>query len=258
MKKSFPIILLLLVAVSAPARGVFSWSEAKMQTASDLIVVGTITKVQDLDETNSVLWPGSKFRGVEATFAVSKVLKGDAATRTVVLHYYRFETEWGRPANGPCFLNLTPTDTNQFLLYLVRDGASRFAPVSGQVDPLLDAVRVFPPHSALPSEIVGDWRSQDGRAFIELRADGLCFMGAEIGGAGITTYDAKNHLLTISLRDDHSGNANQVTLIYDPDAQTLKPREEGFRLATYTRQSKELPEPFKKAIDFSKVPNSFK
>lgn len=127
-----------------------------MREASDLIVVGTITKVQDLDETNSVLWPGSKFRGVEATFAVSKVLKGDAATRTVVLHYYRFETEWGRPANGPCFLNLTPTDTNQFLLHLVRDGASRFAPVSGQVDPLLDAVRVFPPQFSAPKLRIED------------------------------------------------------------------------------------------------------
>ena len=116
-----------------------------MQEASDLIVVGTLAKVQDLDETNSVLWPRSKFRGVEATFAASKVLKGDPTTRTVVLHYYRFETEWGSPPNGPCFLNLTPTDTNQFILYLVRDGVSRFAPVSGQVDPSVDAVRVFHP-----------------------------------------------------------------------------------------------------------------
>src|SRR5664279_452672 len=101
MKKSIPIILLLLVAVSALARAFVPWTEAKMQEASDLIVVGTIIKVQDLNETNTTLWPGWKFLGVEATFAVSRVLKGDPTTRTVVLHYYRFDRVI--PDNGPSF-----------------------------------------------------------------------------------------------------------------------------------------------------------
>lgn len=132
MKKSIPIVLLLLIGISALARAFLPWTEAKMQEASDLILVGTVTKVQDLDETNTRLWPHWKFRGVEATVVVSKVLKGDPATRTIVLHYYRFDTERGVPLNGPSFLNLTSTDTNRFLLYLVRDGA-RFAPVSGSL-----------------------------------------------------------------------------------------------------------------------------
>jgi hypothetical protein len=148
MKKSIPIVLLLLVAVSALARLFVPWTEAKMQKASRLIVVGTVTKVQDLNETNTTMWPGCKFLGVEATFAVSKVLKGDPTTRTVVLHCYRFDRVIPPNAptfNAPTFLNLTPTDTNQFLLYLAPDGASRFAPVSGQIDPSFDAVRVFHP-----------------------------------------------------------------------------------------------------------------
>ena len=141
-EKSIPIILLLLVAVSASARIIFPWTEAKMRDASDLIVVGTVTKVQDLDETNTTLWPGCKFIGVEATFAVSKVLKGDPTTRTIVLHYYRFDRVI--PGNAPCLVSLTPNDLNQYLLYLVPDGASRFAPVSGQIDPSVDAVTVLP------------------------------------------------------------------------------------------------------------------
>ena len=59
MKKYTPIILILLLIIgaSAAARAILPWTEAKMQEASDLIVVGTLTQVQDLDETNSALWP---------------------------------------------------------------------------------------------------------------------------------------------------------------------------------------------------------
>ncbi|MGO9204342.1 MAG: hypothetical protein ACLQM8_27805 [Limisphaerales bacterium] len=145
MKTSILIVLLLLVGVSAFARRIHTWTEAEMQKAAQSIVVGTVADVKDLDETNTVLWPSCRFVGVEATFGVSKVLKGDLINRTVVLHYYRFDPPHFRPPNGPSFLDLKTGDTNRFLLYLVPDGASRFAPVSGQLDPSLDAVRVFRP-----------------------------------------------------------------------------------------------------------------
>jgi hypothetical protein len=153
MKKSIPVILLLLVGISALARGVLGWTEAELQKASQLIVVGTVTKVQGLDETNSTLWPGgTKLRGLEATFAVSKVLKGDFTNRTVVLHYYRWDTPFktsdpgsasGPDANSPFLIYLTPTSTNQFLLYLVSDGTSRYAPTSGQLDTAYQSVRAI-------------------------------------------------------------------------------------------------------------------
>jgi len=145
MKKSIPIVLLLLVGISALARRIHVWTEAEMQKAAQLVIVGKVADVRDLDETNTMLWPPWKFIGMEATFKVSKVLKGDFTNRTVSLHYYRFDPPSVRPGNSPSFLDLTPTDTNRFLLYLVQDGASRFAPVSGQLDPSLDSVRVFHP-----------------------------------------------------------------------------------------------------------------
>jgi hypothetical protein len=49
------------------------------------------------------------------------------------------------PPNGPSFIDLTTGDKNQFLLHLVPDGASRFAPVSGQLDPAMDSVTIFHP-----------------------------------------------------------------------------------------------------------------
>jgi hypothetical protein len=130
--------------LSAHARGVRLWSDAELMAASDLVVVGRPIKVEDLDEVNTVLWPGNnKLLGIEATFAVSKVLKGDFTNRTVVLHYYRWENRYktsdmesaiGSDVNSPGLIYLTPTNTNQFLLYLVSDGASRYAPASGQLD----------------------------------------------------------------------------------------------------------------------------
>ena len=143
MKKSIHIVLLLLVGISAFARIIHVWTEAEMQKAAQLVIVGTVADVRDLDETNTTLWPPWKFIGMEATIKVSKVIKGDFTNSTVALHYYRiYDVD---PANGPSFIHLTPTDTNQFLLYLVPDGASRFSPVSGQQDPSMDAVRVFHP-----------------------------------------------------------------------------------------------------------------
>ncbi len=143
-----PKILLCLALVafglSSQARGVRLWSNDELMAASDLIVVGQLIKVRDLDEVNTVLWSGNnKLLGVEATFAVSKVLKGDFTNRTVVLHYYRWENHFktsdaesaiGSDVNSPGLIYLTPTNTSQFLLYLVSDGASRYAPASGQLD----------------------------------------------------------------------------------------------------------------------------
>jgi hypothetical protein len=140
------ILCLALVAfnLSAYARAYRSWSDAELMAASDLVVVGRPIKVKDLDEVNTMLWSGNnKLLGVEATFAVSNVLKGDFTNRTVVLHYYRWESSYktsdpmsaiGYGVNCPFLIYLTPTDTNQFLLYLASDGASRYAPASGQLD----------------------------------------------------------------------------------------------------------------------------
>ena len=141
MKKRIPIVLLFILSLTVFARVIVPWTEDKMRNASDLIMVGTVTKVTDLDETNTSLWAGYKFRGVETTFNISKVLKGKVSGRTVILHHYSFKADNFIPPNAPNYINLMPSNTNQYLLYLVNDGTNRFAPVSGQIDPAMDAVR---------------------------------------------------------------------------------------------------------------------
>ena len=131
-----------------------------------MVVIGQPIKVKDLDEVNTVLWPGgNKLLGVEATFAVSKVLKSDFTNRTVVLHYYRWENPYktsdvesaiGSDVNSPGLIYLTPTNANQFLLYLVSDGTSRYAPASGQLDSAGCSIKPLPTNSvAAPKQDEG-------------------------------------------------------------------------------------------------------
>src|ERR1035437_3940595 len=153
LKAMKPKILLCLALVvfnlSSHARVARSWSDAELMEASDLVVVGQPIKVKDLDETNSLGWFQSesfrpKFRGVETTFKISNVPKGMPANDQIVLHHYRFETKWGSPANGPSFVSFTPDGTNEYLLYLIKDGMNRYAPAAGQIDPGLSIKKPAP------------------------------------------------------------------------------------------------------------------
>ena len=151
MKKLILIVLLSLAGISAFPRAVRLWSEQELQAASQLIVIGTVTNVTDLNEINNTLWPGGcKLRGLEATFVVSKVLKGEFTNHTVVLHYYRWDTPFptsdpgstmGPDVNSPELIYLTPKSTNEFVLFLIDDGPSRYAPASGQLDTAGESVR---------------------------------------------------------------------------------------------------------------------
>lgn len=124
---------------AASARIVRSWSDAELREASDLVVVARPVEVKDLNETNSLGWERStmfqpRFRGVETTFAIRKVLKGRPLSDYIVLHSYRCVIEWGCPPDGPNLMTFTPS-TNLYLLYLIKDGAGRYSPTAGQIDP---------------------------------------------------------------------------------------------------------------------------
>jgi hypothetical protein len=130
-----------------------------MADRTDLAVVGTVVKVQDLDETNSMMFHGAevKLRGVETTFKVSRAFKGQLTTNIVVLHHYRLDQEHSKDTPKVIFftperfnqmavhegsfsmprglIQFTPNPTNKFELFLIKDGNNRFAPASGQISP---------------------------------------------------------------------------------------------------------------------------
>lgn len=127
---------LAIMTCNLLARAVHIWTESELKNGSDLIVVGTVIEVKNLNETNSLGWPQPpKFRGVETTFKVSEVHKGVVSGDKIILHHYREEIQSGYLKNGPSLISFTVNSTNKYLLYLVKDGTNRFAPVSGQIDP---------------------------------------------------------------------------------------------------------------------------
>lgn len=152
-------IALLVVCLSASGRLVHAWSDAELESASDLVVVAYPEYTFTLLETNALGWTGSasfqpKFRGVETQFRILDIFKGSPATDKITMHHYTMEAGWGCPPNGPMFVDFTSggsRDTNSYLLYLVKDGPDRYAPTTGQVDPQ-SSIR---PASRLPAEFKG-------------------------------------------------------------------------------------------------------
>jgi len=119
----------------ARARAVRSWNDDQLINDSDVIAVGKAITVRDLNEkTNKVEHFMGDFRGVETTFRVSGVYKGNLPNDRLVLHHYGLAGDWALP-NAPDFVSFTPGATNEYLLYLVKDGPTRFAATSGQLDP---------------------------------------------------------------------------------------------------------------------------
>ena len=144
---------------------------------SDLIVDGTVVKVEDSGGTNVLKVNGimRNVRAVETTFKISKVVKGKFTGSQIVLQHYRFQDEV--PPNSPGLVSFTsasfaiyqqkllppglvsfaPNSTNEFRLCLARDGTNGFVPASGQSDPTLSVGALPPPwdfsyfHQADPS-----------------------------------------------------------------------------------------------------------
>ena len=133
-----PCLALMVFQISASARVVIVWSDAELMQKSDLVVIARPLSTNVLDEMNFLGYAPFPsfhgFRGVETTFKVLDVLKGMPINDHIVLHHY-LEDEC--PIDGPTFISFLPGDTNQYILYLVKDGPSRYAPVEGQIDPCL-------------------------------------------------------------------------------------------------------------------------
>lgn len=86
-------------------------------------------ETKDLDEVSTLgrsKWDSfdSTYRGVETTFKILSVVKGQPPGDWVVLHHYRLETEDGYM---PQLVWFASGDTNQYLLYLAKDGPGRYS-----------------------------------------------------------------------------------------------------------------------------------
>ena len=82
--------------------------------------------------------------GVETTFRILAVLKGDQAITQIVLHHYRMNINSTKIVSGP-FLVFFPSNATSkcqnSLLFLIREPDGRYAPTAGQTDPALSSIK---------------------------------------------------------------------------------------------------------------------
>jgi hypothetical protein len=136
-------------------------SRNKLLQDADTIAIGTAARVELLNEATNLIVNGisTQVLGVDTTFMVLKILKGDPLTNQIVMHHYI-------PANGnsrevvafnsdspnsyinnllpPGLISFTPNSTNEFEIYLTRNKGNNFSPASGQSDASF-SVRWLPP-----------------------------------------------------------------------------------------------------------------
>jgi hypothetical protein len=125
------------------ARGLRIWPYQELLDKSDLVILATPAATNDTKEQIDLPgFAGEHVIGVETTFTVSAVLKGDKTPKDLVLHHYRTIDGQNIPhiPNGPSFVSFEPVANpsiapQTFILFLTREADGRYAPVVGQTDP---------------------------------------------------------------------------------------------------------------------------
>ena len=151
------LVFSLCVVPTARARLVQIITYDELWRKSDLVVIAQpTTKTTNTNEVNYLLdivqtdASGKENKvaaiGVETTFNVIKILKGNNDIKQFILHHYR-ETSWPSPSpvelGGPNLVSFDPSDParrRDILLFLLREKDGRYAPYGGQTDPGLHAI----------------------------------------------------------------------------------------------------------------------
>ena len=145
MKTFLPIFALVLLSTAVFARIHEHWPYDRLTKHADVIVIATPVSVHDTAEKttlpNIVRTDTNNVRseipaiGVETTFTILSVLKGDTGTNSLVFHHLREAEKPGVQDNSPGLVTFDPKEKKRFLLFLKRESDGRYAPLTGQTDP---------------------------------------------------------------------------------------------------------------------------
>jgi hypothetical protein len=140
----------------ALGRPITAWTYPKLTEAADLIVIAQSLSTTDAKKTDK---PGQglegDFVGVDTTFRILCVLKGQYKEKEFTLFHYRESTRpEGGPTpdiDGPLLVSFDCKDAKdqEYLLYLKKRRDGRYECVSGDVDPLLSVRRINNPFPIL-------------------------------------------------------------------------------------------------------------
>lgn len=138
-------ILAVYAAATAQARILEIFPYQMLLNKSDLVVIGQpVTKTADTSEKTYFVHirnGNDKIQaiGVETTFKVSLIIKGEVPSGSFILHHYRVANPQalGNVGVGPMTASFDPSDPRRrdVLFFLVKEEDGRYAPYGGQTDP---------------------------------------------------------------------------------------------------------------------------
>ena len=144
MKTYLTLLMALCFAFVSHARLMQWWPyDAQMDKAA-LVVIATPTTVAETSELVAlpnivtVHNDGTKEdvmgKGVETSFEVLSVLKGERGTKTFVLHHFKLAKP-GVDFNSPMLVSFKPGEQKRYLMFLQKEADGRYVAVCGQTDP---------------------------------------------------------------------------------------------------------------------------
>ena len=113
-------------------------SYREMFDKADLVVIATAVETKDTNEHLKLL-NSVNVVGVETQFKTRLIIKGPKNLKQFVLHHYR-EPNGEFVENGPALIHIPGGQHPDFVLFLLRETDGRYAPITGQTDPLLFSV----------------------------------------------------------------------------------------------------------------------
>ncbi len=150
MKISLTLFTSLLLAFEAHARLIQGGTYDTLNDKATLIVIAVPTKVVETSELaalpniTTVYADGKREpvmgKGVETSFKVLTVLKGDRGIKQLILHHFALAA--AQADRGPLLVSFKPEDKKQFLMFLQKEADGRYVAVSGQTDPQVSIVGI--------------------------------------------------------------------------------------------------------------------
>lgn len=153
------ILTVIALPIIPGGRAIEDWPYEKLLLQADLVVIGkAVSSVESGEKSNE------GFLGVNTTFDVKGVLKGQVDGKQIKLLHYRIKGGNMQLPNGPLLVTFRTTgflvtskkggETNlsppEYLLFLKIRKDGRYEAVSGQYDPKLSVRQMFAAFSEDP------------------------------------------------------------------------------------------------------------
>ena len=153
MKTYLTLLMSLCLVLESHARLMQAWTYDMLNDKATLVVIAMPTTVKETGELAAlphiVSIPTSPSgtnvnvmgNGVETSFDVLTVLKGEPSTKTLVLHHFSL-VNLKAMSGGPFLVSFEPKDKKRYLMFLQKEADGRYVAVSGQTDPMLSIIGI--------------------------------------------------------------------------------------------------------------------